>query len=66
VTQLSDLGHYRKAFVDVNGLGTLKLYLPKSVPVHEGEVVAMWPTRYLIYRFDAPPIEMHLPAIGAL
>ena len=33
IIQLSDLGHYRKAFAQVNGLGRLKLYLPKSALV---------------------------------
>ena len=58
LTQLSDLGHYRKAFVDVGGIGTLKLYLPKSTAVNEGDTVALYPTRYLVYPQDNPPIEV--------
>ncbi len=58
ITQLSDLGHYRKAFVDVAGIGTLKLYLPKSATVDEGDAVTLYPTRYLVYPQDKPPIEV--------
>jgi len=58
ITQLSDLGHYRKAFVDVVGVGTLKLYLPKSSTVSEGDTVTLYPTRYLIYPQDNPPLEV--------
>jgi putative spermidine/putrescine transport system ATP-binding protein len=64
VTQLSDLGHYSKAFADVEGLGTLKLYLSKSIQVNEGDAVGLRPTRYLVYQHDAPPFEMRLPALS--
>lgn len=61
VTQVSDLGHYRKAFVEVIGLGPLKLYLPKSVTINEGDAIALYPTRYLIYPPDQPPVEVKRP-----
>lgn len=64
VTQLSDLGHYSKAFAEVAGLGTLKLYLPKSAQVNEGDSVHLAPSRYLVYQHDAPPFEMHQPVPG--
>jgi putative spermidine/putrescine transport system ATP-binding protein len=62
VTQLSDLGHYSKAFAEVDGLGALKLYLPKSAMVNEGDRVSLSPTRYLVYQSDTPPFEMRQPA----
>lgn len=58
ITQLSDLGHYRKAFVDVAGIGTLKLYLSKAATVNEGEAVTLFPTRYLVYPENKPPVEI--------
>ena len=42
--------------------GTLKLYLPKSASVNEGDHVVLSPTRYLVYQGDAPPFEMRQPA----
>lgn len=61
VTQVSDLGHYRKAFVEVVGIDPLKLYLPKSVPINEGDTITLYPTRYLIYPPDQPPVEVKRP-----
>jgi putative spermidine/putrescine transport system ATP-binding protein len=58
VTQLSDLGHYRKVFVEADGIGTLKLYLTKSVMINEGEAVLLYPTRYLVYAENHPPLEV--------
>jgi len=58
LTQLFDLGHYRKAFADVPGLGSLKLFLPKSLTLSEGEQVSLFPLRYLVYDGDAPPREV--------
>ncbi len=63
ITQMSDLGHYRKAFAHVNSLGQLKLYLPKSVQVNEGNSVALYPTRYLVYQNDGLPVEEKPPAL---
>lgn len=61
LTQIFDLGHYRKAFAEVPGLGTLKLYLTKSLQVSEDEAVALFPTRYLVYQDGRPPVEVSRP-----
>ena len=61
VTQVSDLGHYRKVFVEVVGIGALKLYLPKSTTINEGDSIALYPTRYLIYPPELPPVEVKRP-----
>ena len=58
ITQLSDLGHYRKAIANADGVGPLKLYLPKSAQVVEGDLVKVRPTRYLMYQGNNPPIEL--------
>ncbi len=60
LVSISDLGHYRKAYVDVNGVGTLKLYLPKSIEVNEGGEIRFVPTRYLIYQGPDKPSEVKL------
>jgi hypothetical protein len=65
ISQLSDLGHYSKAFAEVDGFGTLKVYLPKSSPVNEGDRVTLAPTRYLVYVQDAPPIEVRANGVAA-
>ncbi len=57
VEQISDLGHYRRALLDV-GDGTLKIYLPKSAAVREGAQVAAFPRRYLIYANGGAPREV--------
>jgi putative spermidine/putrescine transport system ATP-binding protein len=67
VEQMMDLGHYRKALVKVPGIGNIKVYLSKSVVFNEGEMLALYPTRYLIYRDGHLPIEVKRPvAEGAL
>ena len=58
ITQPSDLGHYRKAFAQVDGLGRIKLYLPKSADVSEGQAVTLHPTRYLVYAGGERPVEV--------
>ena len=68
VTQLSDLGHYRKVLVTVDKLpqaqgslaNGLKLYLPKSVSLAEGELIGISPTRFLLYQGGAVPTEVRL------
>ena len=60
VTQMSDLGHYRKVFVRTPQLGSLKLYLPKSVEVTEGGPLHFKPTRYLVFQGQDKPAEIHL------
>jgi putative spermidine/putrescine transport system ATP-binding protein len=58
VRQAIDLGHYRKALVDANSLGMLKLYLPKAYEVREGEPLSFLPSRFLVYRDGAAPAEI--------
>ncbi len=58
IEQIIDLGHFRKAIVGVAGLGSLKVYLPKSTEWRENQPITLWPSRYLIYRDEQPPIEV--------
>ncbi len=67
VDQSIDLGHYRKVLVVVPGLfgdqetammHRLKVYLPKSAEVREGEQVWLYPTRYLVYEGEGEPVEV--------
>lgn len=62
VAQAVDLGHYRRALVDTADSGRLKIYLPKSVNVHEGETIRLFPTRYLVYADNQPPVEIQQKA----
>ncbi len=68
IDQSIDLGHYRKILVVVPGLfpdeatamaKRLKVYLSKSTVAKEGERIDLYPTRYLVYRDDQEPIEVH-------
>jgi putative spermidine/putrescine transport system ATP-binding protein len=63
IEQVIDLGHYRKALLRMAGMATLTVYLPKSRDFHEGELLAVRPLRYLVYRDGHNPIEMQ-PAAG--
>jgi putative spermidine/putrescine transport system ATP-binding protein len=68
IDQSIDLGHYRKVLVVVPGLfggdettaiaHRLKVYMPKSAEAKEGDRIALYPTRYLVYSDHAQPIEM--------
>jgi hypothetical protein len=67
VDQSIDLGHYRKVLVVVPGLygdeataaaHRLKVYLPKSADAKEGEPIALYPTRYLVYSDRGQPTEV--------
>ncbi|MFN8443157.1 MAG: ABC transporter ATP-binding protein [Caldilineaceae bacterium] len=60
ITQVSDLGHYRKVFVNVPSTGVIKVYLPKAIEVEEGNSVELLPTRYLVYAQEAAPVEVNL------
>jgi hypothetical protein len=42
----------------MGALGVLKVYLPKAREFSEGEALSVYPTRYLIYREDQPPVEV--------
>ncbi|MGB8646343.1 MAG: ABC transporter ATP-binding protein [Anaerolineae bacterium] len=67
VDQSIDLGHYRKVLVVAPGLypddksaiaHRLKVYMPKSSEAREGDRVAFYPTRYLVYADQSLPIEV--------
>jgi ABC-type sulfate/molybdate transport systems ATPase subunit len=58
VEQVMDLGHYRKALVNVPGVGLLKAYLSKAMTFSEGETLALYPSRFLIYRDGQAPVEV--------
>src|SRR5919205_635342 len=58
IEQVIDLGHYRKALLQVPQLGSLKVYLPKSREFREGETLAFQPVRYLVYREGHSPLEV--------
>jgi putative spermidine/putrescine transport system ATP-binding protein len=58
VEQMMDLGHYRKALIRIPGIGSLKVYLSKTVSFREGDTVALYPMRYLVYRDGQPPVEI--------
>jgi putative spermidine/putrescine transport system ATP-binding protein len=66
IDQVMDLGHYRKVLVDVPDLGELKLFVSKSIAVNEGDILSIVPTRYLIYRDGAPPVEVNTLQTSAL
>ncbi len=68
VEQMIDLGHYRKGLIAVPAIGpdTLKVYLPKTTHYGVGDTVSLAPTRYLIYRDNQPPVEMHAQASAAI
>ncbi len=62
VDQVMDLGHYRKLLVDVPEIGDLKIFVPKSMHINEGDRVSLAPMRYLVYAGDKAPVEVnHLP-----
>ncbi|MEO8610157.1 MAG: ABC transporter ATP-binding protein [Chloroflexota bacterium] len=65
VDQVMDLGHYRKVLIDVPDLGELKIFVSKSINLNEGDTLSIVPTRYLVYRDDAAPIEVSRVAIAA-
>lgn len=58
IEQLMDMGHYRKGIVDVPDVGRIKVYLPKSLTISEGEAVALSPLRYLVYQDGQLPVEV--------
>ncbi|MGQ9909483.1 MAG: ABC transporter ATP-binding protein [Candidatus Flexifilum sp.] len=61
VEQISDLGHYRRALVEVADAPRLKIYLPKSLPVEEGMPLHIYPRRYLVYANGGGPREIVRP-----
>jgi putative spermidine/putrescine transport system ATP-binding protein len=67
VDQSIDLGHYRKVLVVVPGLlgdeqtaigNRLKVYVPKATDVREGDRIALYPNRYLVYADQVQPVQV--------
>ncbi|MEO8394012.1 MAG: ABC transporter ATP-binding protein [Chloroflexota bacterium] len=61
VEQISDLGHYRRAILMVDQIGTLKIYLPKAFDGSEGAEVYVYLQRCLIYQHNQSPLEFKRP-----
>jgi putative spermidine/putrescine transport system ATP-binding protein len=68
IDQSIDLGHYRKILAIVPGLfpseedaiaHRLKVYMPKTSEVKEGETLWLHPSRYLVYEEDKEPVEVN-------
>ncbi len=62
VEQISDLGHYRRALLEIDGvknLAPLKVYLPKSFAPEEGSALYAYPRRLLIYQNGGEPREIN-------
>ncbi len=60
VEQSIDLGHYRKALLGIDDSTILKIHLPKATVLEEGQPLAVYPSRYLIYEGDRNPTEVSL------
>jgi putative spermidine/putrescine transport system ATP-binding protein len=68
IDQSIDLGHYRKVLVVVPGLfggdttaattHRLKVYMPKSAEAREGDLISLYPSRYLVYSDRGQPVEV--------
>lgn len=58
VSQLMDLGHYRKALIDVQGAGLVKVYVAKTATLSEGDSVSLYPLRYMVYTEGGAPVEI--------
>ncbi|MBL8133366.1 MAG: ABC transporter ATP-binding protein [Anaerolineae bacterium] len=65
VEQISDLGHYRRAVLEVPQLPPMKIYLPKSLSVQERAALHVYPRRYLIYENGGAPREVSRPLPAA-
>ncbi len=67
IDQSIDLGHYRKVLVVVPGLfpdqatammHRVKVYMPKAAEAREGDSIALYPRRYLVYADHIQPLEI--------
>jgi putative spermidine/putrescine transport system ATP-binding protein len=65
IEQAIDLGHYRKALVRVAALPILKINVPKSYELREGQPLAVQPVRYLVYHGNHSPVEVRHSAPAA-
>ncbi len=72
VDQSIDLGHYRKVLVVAPGLfpdedtamlHRLKVYMPKSADIKEGDKLWLYPARYLVYLDQQEPVEVRNQAL---
>ncbi len=68
IDQMIDLGHYRRALVMVPALfrdeseaatHRVKVYMAKASDIKEGDRVALYPQRYLVYADGAQPNEIY-------
>ncbi len=59
--QVIDLGHYRKALVRIPEIGIVKVYLPKSTSLSEGDTLNLYPTRFTVFQGNQSPIEVKQP-----
>jgi putative spermidine/putrescine transport system ATP-binding protein len=64
--QLIDLGHYRKGIVGLPGVGTLKVYLSKTLSFREGDPIGLLPVRYLVFRDGRDPHEFKPQSEGVM
>lgn len=59
IEAVMDMGHYRKVLVALPEIKEpVKTYLPKSIPVVDGDPIALQPLRYLVYNGDSEPVEV--------
>lgn len=75
IDQSIDLGHYRKVLVVVPELfpdeataaaHKVKVYVSKATEAREGESIALFPSRYLVYSGESGPREVRNQANGAV
>ncbi len=61
VEQSMDMGHYRKALVTLSGVDeAIKVFIPKSLHVHEGANIGLTPLRFLVYEGKQEPVEANV------
>ncbi len=61
VEQAMDMGHYRKALVTLTDVPEpLKVFIPKSLQIHERTTIGLMPLRFLVYEEQREPVEVVL------
>jgi putative spermidine/putrescine transport system ATP-binding protein len=58
IEQVIDLGHYRKALINLDGVGTAKVYLAKAQEFREGEALSLFVRRFTVFRDGQAPLEV--------
>lgn len=59
VDAVMDMGHYRKVLVTLPAIrDPIKTYLPKSIPLADGDPITLQPLRYLVYNGGSEPVEV--------